>query len=69
MERKSVTSSNITSIGYDSADRVLEVEFHSGAVYRYYSVPAAVHAELMAADSHGSYLARHVKGRYDYREM
>ena len=42
MIRKSVTSSDIRSIGYDDETRILEIEFHSGGIYQYYSVPRAV---------------------------
>ncbi len=58
MERVTVTSSNIKSIGYDGQSRILEVEFLDGAVYEYYDVPAHVHAGLMSAQSHGAYFCR-----------
>ena len=32
MERTSVTSSNINSIGYDADSQILEIEFNNGAV-------------------------------------
>ncbi|MYS13691.1 KTSC domain-containing protein [Streptomyces sp. SID4982] len=69
MLHEQVRSSNIRSVGYSQADRVLEVAFHSGALYRYDSVPADVHSALMAASSKGSFLARFVKGRYPYHRI
>lgn len=36
MERTSVTSSNINSIGYDADSQTLEIEFNNGAVYEYW---------------------------------
>ena len=69
MPRQPVRSSNIASIGYDSSTNTLEVEFLSGAVYQYYGVPKAVYEGLMNASSHGSFLATHVKGRYQYKEL
>ncbi|MCC3653396.1 KTSC domain-containing protein [Streptomyces sp. S07_1.15] len=63
MERVSVVSSNIRSIGYSAAEELLEVEFASG-IYRYHSVPENVHEEFMAAASHGRYFARSIKDRY-----
>lgn len=69
MERKPVSSSNIASIGYDSTTAVLEVEFLNGGVYQYYDVPEYVYHELMAAASHGSYLAANIKGRYQYARL
>ena len=62
MNRISVASHNIYSIGYDSNSKVLEIEFDTYAVYRYYEVPEDVYEELMAAESKGSYLQRKIKG-------
>ena len=38
MDRQSVSSSNIVSVGYDPTSETLEVEFQSGGVYQYYNV-------------------------------
>ena len=40
-------SSTIKSVGHDAGTNHLDVEFHSGAVYRYANVPADVHAKLL----------------------
>ena len=69
MVRTPVHSSNIRSIGYDADGEVLQIEFHDGAVYEYYGVPPSVHESLMGARSHGSYLHRHVRNRYRYRQV
>lgn len=69
MPRQPVRSSNIASIGYESSTNTLEVEFLNGAVYQYYGVPKTVYEGLMNASSHGSFLAAHVKGRYQYKEL
>lgn len=61
MFRTPVSSSNLTSVGYDPRSRVLEIEFHDGSVYQYSGVPESVYRGLMAADSHGRYLDVHVK--------
>ena len=64
-----VTSSNLAAVGYDSRKSELWVRFLDDSLYRYDGVPAIVHAELMAAASHGGYLHQHVKGRYPYRRV
>ncbi len=69
MNRVQVSSSNIASIGYDHDSQVLEVEFLSGGVYQYYSVPEYVFDELMSASSHGRYLAKNIKGTYSYSQV
>ena len=69
MNRESVSSSNIASIGYDVNSETLEIEFHNGGVYQYFDVPKAVHDDLMAADSHGGYLAANIKGVFRYSKV
>lgn len=65
IEMKEVESSNIKAIGYDSEENRLYVEFLSnGNVCMYADVSQAVADGLMAADSHGKYLAQNVKSKY-----
>lgn len=61
MERQSVSSSNLASVGYDAQSQTLEIEFNHGGIYQYYKVPNSVHAGLMNASSHGEYFDRNVK--------
>jgi len=63
IERTPVRSSALRSVGYDREQRVLEIEFTGGAVYRYFDVPAEVHRGLMAAESHGRYFNEHVRNK------
>lgn len=69
MNRKSVISSDIRSIGYDDETCILEIEFHSGGIYQYYSVPRAVYERLMNASSYGKYFHAHVKGVFDHQRI
>lgn len=64
MELRAVESSNIAAIGYDEPKQTLRVQFKSGATYDYTGVPAAVHAGLLASETKGGYLARHIKPVY-----
>jgi hypothetical protein len=64
MQRQPVKSSQIRSVGYDPAEQVLEIEFHSGGVYRYFGVPTTVHTALLRARSRGKYFEAHIKGVY-----
>ena len=61
MDRTSVSSSNLASVGYELGTRTLEVEFSHGGVYQYLNVPLSIYEELMSASSHGSYFDQHVK--------
>ena len=69
MTRKSVESSNLRSVGYDEFLLVLEIEFKSGAVYRYYGVPSEVHDELVNAESVGKYFNANVKSKYNFLKV
>ncbi|MFI2436880.1 KTSC domain-containing protein [Streptomyces sp. NPDC018693] len=61
MQRISVTSTNLVSVGYESNSRALEVQFKNGSVYQYAGVPEAVYSGLMSAASKGRYLDAFVK--------
>jgi len=61
VQRSSVDSSCIVSIGYSPAHQVLDVELISGDVYRYLDVPCDAYAALLAAPSLGVHFNRIVK--------
>ena len=69
MERAPVSSSNLRSIGYDSDNKLLEVEFRSRAVYVYEDVPDWAVEGLMAARSKGRYFEARIRDRYPFRRM
>jgi len=61
-------SSLLSSIRY-SLDATLELEFHSGAIYRYFAVPQPVFEGLIAADSKGAYFNRKIRNRFAYQRL
>lgn len=61
MQRSTVSSSNIASIGYDAEYQILEVEFLNGSVYQYFNVTESLYQGLMIAQSHGNYLDQYIK--------
>jgi len=69
VERVAVESSSLLSIGYDQKARTLEIEFRSGARYRYLAVPATVFEELKKAPSKGRYFAQSIRGRYEFQRL
>ena len=69
MERQSVSSSNLASIGYDAENEILEVEFKHGGIYQYFDVPENVYDELMNADSHGIYFSSNIRNVYECQKM
>jgi hypothetical protein len=56
MHRQYVSSSRISSVGWDS--NVLEVEFKDGAVYQYHGVSDSEYRAFMNSGSLGSALSR-----------
>ena len=66
MNREAVSSSSVTSIGYDSESSTLEVEFSNGSVYQYFDVPEQFHRELMSGGSIGKVLNSIIKGQFRY---
>lgn len=69
MNRQTVNSTDIASIGYDEITEILEIEFNSGAVYQYFNVPSNVYANLMAASSHGKFFTQNIKNVYQYSKV
>jgi hypothetical protein len=61
-----VESTTLSTIAYDDARNRLQLEFCSGAIYPYFDVPAAVHADLLRATSKGTYFHRMIRGRFAY---
>ena len=63
MDRISISSSNLKSIGHDSSSPTPEVEFHQDKIYQYQGVPVGVYENLMNSGSLGRFLHRNVKDR------
>lgn len=68
IERLSVESSNIVSMGYDAESQQLEVEFRSG-IYRYGNVPPETWDELQEAPSKGSFIARVIRPGFEAAKL
>ena len=66
INRVPVDSASLASIGYAAEEGILEVEFRSGDIYRFFLVPLAVWHELLASDSKGAYFNHHVRNSYPH---
>ena len=69
MERENVNSSNLASIGYNSENKTLEVEFKHGGIYQYLNVPEDIFNELMSAQSHGVYFSANIRNDYEFSKL
>jgi hypothetical protein len=65
-EMQSVTSSNISAVGYDAENQTVYVRFLNGSTYAYKGVPEQEFENLRTASSLGSYLNRNFKNVYPY---
>jgi hypothetical protein len=67
MERPSVASSLIRSVGYDFLGSILEIEMgEPSRLYTFYDVPFSVYEELLEAPSKGRYFNDFIRDFYAY---
>ncbi len=64
IKRQLVESSVLESAGYDARNRVLEIAFHSGAIYRYFEVPEEIFRRLLAAESKGQFFGAAIRNKF-----
>jgi hypothetical protein len=69
MKRQPLRSSVLSAAGYDPATAVLELQFTSGDVYRYFAVPPSVFRALLDADSPGAFFNTTISDRYPTRQV
>jgi hypothetical protein len=63
-------STAISRIAYETDSQTLSVWFReSGELYRYYDVPARVHAAFRKAGSKGRFFNHYIKDRYPFQRM
>ena len=69
IHREAVESTSIASIGYHAQLRVLEIEFRSGALYRYFAVPLPIFENLLKAESKGRYFGKTIRGHFNFHRL
>ncbi len=69
VKRIAVKSSIIASAGYGAKGKSLDIEFRTGAVYRYVEVPPAVYAAFIESPSKGRYFGAQIRGKYSYEKL
>lgn len=67
IERDTVSSRGILSIGYDRESLLLEVEFQNGSVYQYVDFPEDLYLEMSGAESLGRFFTTRIRGRFKCR--
>jgi hypothetical protein len=69
LERKTVKSRILRSVGYDQSAKILEIEFQTGLVYQYLAVPPKVFGDLMHSDEIGKYFSEKVRPRFQTKQV
>jgi hypothetical protein len=69
MNVTAVESSTLSAVAYDENRAILQLEFRSRAIYRYFAVPSPVHEGLIAATSKGRYFNQAIRGRFRYEPV
>ena len=69
MQRRTLDSSHLAAVGYDSANRLLEVEFATGQIYHFFEVPEQLYEGLTTAPSAGQYFYAYINKQFRYREL
>lgn len=64
MIRTAVESTTLRTVLYDPDRKLLQLEFCSNSVYRYFDVPAEIHQALPAASSKGRYFNRLIRDKF-----
>lgn len=64
--RRTLSSSMMVSVGYDSTCRTLEIEFVGGDVYQYFDVAYDDYYGLVTAPSAGRFFHSHIAPNYRY---
>ena len=64
IRRSFVASRTMRSVGYNYREKVLVVQFHSGAIFFFENVPRTVYHRLMKSPSPGKFLKSNVTNNY-----
>jgi len=69
MSRVDLNSTSLQAVTYQHPCAVLELEFRSGAVYRYFGIPQQTFEELLCAESKGGYFNSRIRNRFAYAKV
>ncbi|WP_440950508.1 KTSC domain-containing protein [Methanosphaerula subterraneus] len=69
MERQSVKSVILRSVGYDESTKILEIEFHKGLVYQFSGVPPKVYKDFIHSSEIGRYFTEKIRPRFSSKPV
>ncbi|MGS0497609.1 KTSC domain-containing protein [Pseudoalteromonas sp. S1727] len=68
-EQHPVNSDAFSHVGYSTINKVLDLKFESGSVYRYYNIPILVWDELYYSTSMGKFFNNNIRGQYPFEKL
>ncbi|WP_259399239.1 MULTISPECIES: KTSC domain-containing protein [unclassified Pseudoalteromonas] len=68
-EQHPVNSDAFSHIGYSTINKILDLKFESGSVYRYYNIPILVWDELYYSTSMGKVFNDNIRGQYPFDKL
>ncbi len=69
MQRATLTSDTLMSVGYEAATSTLELEISPGEIVQFYNVPLSVYITLMKSPSKGDYYQYNIKAMYESKPV
>ncbi len=69
MNRTVVDSSMLIAVSYDSTSEEMDLEFHSGAIYRFFDVPHAIAQALLDAPSKGKFFNAWIRDLFAFEHV
>jgi hypothetical protein len=69
MAQVDLQSTSLNAATYQDQSAFLELEFRSGAIYRYLGVPERVYQKLLSAESKGRYFNQHIRNCFPYVQI
>jgi hypothetical protein len=69
MERQTVKSRILRSVGYDDSIKILEIEFQNSLVYQFLDVPPKVYADLMHSEEIGKFFTDKIRARFRTKQV
>jgi len=69
LEWRPLESKLLAAAAYEAARHILYLRFHSGEVYRYFTVPAEQYQEFLDAESQGKYFLSRIRNQFPYERL
>lgn len=69
IEMQPVSSSYLKQVGYNQKERIFQVEFNTGEIYQYFSVPHILFEKFQKASSKGKYFINNIRDKFQYQKM